>query len=138
MRKHGSFALPAVLAVAAVVATAPSGVAAPIQVALVENFTGNSAGVEVMEYVESGQTIRLGPHDTIVLSYLHSCVRETITGGIVTIGVDQSEVKAGEVKRTRLNCDVDKFVFTGQGEVAIAGRAFRGLKQKISDPHVAR
>ena len=110
MRKHGSFALPAVLAVAAAIAMAPSGVAAPIQVALVENFTGNSAGVEVMGYVETGQTIRLGPHDTIVLSYLHSCVRETITGGSVTIGVDQSEVKAGEVQRTRLNCDGDKFV----------------------------
>jgi hypothetical protein len=51
---------------------------------------------------------------------------------------DQSEVKAGEVKRTRLNCDVDKFVFTGQGEMAIAGRVLRGLKQEISDPHVGR
>jgi hypothetical protein len=31
---------------------------------------------------------------------MYSCVRETITGGTVTIGTDQSEVKAGKVTRT--------------------------------------
>jgi hypothetical protein len=33
-----------------------------------------------MDYVQAGQIIRLGPHETIVLSYMSSCLRETITG----------------------------------------------------------
>ena len=37
--------------------------------------------------------IHLSPHDWIVLSYLKSCVRETITGGTVTVGVERSEVE---------------------------------------------
>ena len=111
----------AILAAAAAVAIPSSAVAASIGVALVENFTGISAGVEVMQYLQTGRTIRLGPHDTIVLTYLNSCIQETITGGSVTIGIDQSEVKTGEVKRTRLNCDVGNFLLSGQGDIAIAG-----------------
>jgi hypothetical protein len=38
---------------------------------------------------------------------MYSCVRETITGGTVTIGTDQSEVKAGKVTRTKLDCGED-------------------------------
>ena len=53
--------------------------AAPVQVALVENVSGNPAGVEFMDYLETGKIIELGPHDTIVLSYMSSCVQETIT-----------------------------------------------------------
>jgi hypothetical protein len=128
----------AILAAAAAVAIPSSSVAASIGVALVENFTGISAGVEVMQYLQTGRTIRLGPHDTIVLTYLNSCIQETITGGSVTIGIDQSEVKTGEVKRTRLNCDVGNFLLSGQGNIAIAGRVFRGLKQKTSDLDVGR
>ena len=60
------------VAVAAVLATKSAGLAGPMQAALVENVTGRSAQVQVMDYVDAGQTIRLGPHDTIVLSYLHS------------------------------------------------------------------
>src|ERR1700737_2473986 len=88
--------------VAAVLATTSAGVAEPA--ALVENVVGHSALTEVMTYLDTGRTIRLGPRDTIVLSYLHSCVRETIIGGTVTIGVDQSEVRAGKVTRTKLDC----------------------------------
>jgi hypothetical protein len=51
--------------------------AAPIPVALVEEVSGAPAGVEFMDYVETGKTLELA-RGGIVLSYLNSCVRETI------------------------------------------------------------
>lgn len=121
------------VAVAAVLATTSAGLAGPMQAALVENVTGRSAQVQVMDYVDAGQTIRLGPHDTIVLSYLHSCVRETITGGTVTVGVEQSEVQAGKVTRSKVDCGEPTFVLTGNSEIQFAGRVFRGAKPQVSD-----
>src|SRR5216684_6334936 len=100
----------AMLAVAAGVVAGSVAAAAPVQVALVENVTGNPAGVEFMDYLETGKIIALGPHDSIVLSYMSSCVRETITGGTVTIGTDQSEVQSGRVVRTKVPCDAGKMV----------------------------
>jgi hypothetical protein len=115
----------AALAVCGAMALGSAAVADPIEVALVENLTGASPSAEFMDYVRTGQVIRLGPQQTIVLSYMSSCVRETITGGTVTVGTDWSEVQSGEVKRSRAQCDVGKMVLTGaQGE--IGGRIFRG------------
>jgi hypothetical protein len=107
-------------------ALASAAVADPIEVALIENLTGVSPGVESMDYVRTGQVIRLAPHQTIVLSYMSSCLRETITGGTVRVGTDWSEVHAGEVQRTRGQCDVGgKLVLTG-AQSQIGGRVFRG------------
>ena len=39
--------------------------------------------VEFMDYVGTGQVIKLAPRDVLVLSYLKSCEHETITGGTV-------------------------------------------------------
>jgi hypothetical protein len=114
-----------VLAAAGTVLIASAAAAAPLEVALVENLTGNSPGVEFMDYVQAGQVIRLGPRDTLVLSYVTSCVRETITGGTVTIGTDWSEVQSGQVVRARGRCGVGKMVLTG-AQAPIGGRAFRG------------
>jgi hypothetical protein len=74
------------LALAGAVAVASPAAADPTGIAVVETLTGNPSGVEFMDYVRAGQVIRLGPHQTIVLSYVASCVRETITGGTVTEG----------------------------------------------------
>jgi hypothetical protein len=113
--------------------TISPGVAAPIQAALVENVIGNSTQVHVMDYLDTGQTIRLGPRETIVLSYLNSCVRETITGGTVTIGTEQSEVQAGNVTRSKLECGERTFVLTSGSDIQFGGRVFRGLKPQASD-----
>jgi hypothetical protein len=53
-------------------------------VAVIEDVRGNPAGLQVMDYVEPGKVIQLGSNDSIVLDYLTSCWRETITGGTVT------------------------------------------------------
>src|SRR5713101_6200842 len=116
----------ATLAVAGAMAVASAAAADPIEVALVES--SNSPGVEFMDYVQAGQIIRLGPHQTIVLSYMSSCLRETIIGGTVTVGTDWSEVQSGEVRRLRGQCDAGKMVLTG-AQTHIGGRAFRGPTQ---------
>jgi hypothetical protein len=67
-----------------------------------------------MDYVESGQVIRLGAHDRIVLGYLKSCWRETITGGTVTIGSEQSEVAGGEVARAKVACEGGKMMLSAE------------------------
>ena len=95
-------------------------------VALIESLAGQSQRVELMKYAHAGQVIRLGPDQTLVLSYRDSCVRETITGGTVTIGTDQSEVRSGEVTRMGGQCVVGR-VDIMDGQVSVGGRSFRGL-----------
>ena len=95
-------------------------------VALIESLAGQSQRVELMKYAHAGQVIRLGPDQTLVLSYRDSCVRETITGGTVTIGTDRSEVRSGEVTRMGGQCVVGRVDIT-DGQVSVGGRSFRGL-----------
>ena len=115
----------AVLAITGLMVLTSGAAAGPIEVALVESANGNSLSVESMDYVRAGQIIRLGPHDTIVLRYLSSCLRETITGGTVTVGPDWSEVQSGEVQRLRGECGASKMVLTGTQSPV--GGIFRGL-----------
>jgi hypothetical protein len=115
----------AILMIAAA-ATAGVAVAAPVQVALVEDISGDSPGVEFMDYLEAGRIIRLGPHDSIVLSYMTSCMRETITGGTVMVGTDRSEVRSGKVERTKVQCDAGKMLPGGDEARPLAGSVLRG------------
>ena len=121
-----------VLAIAGAMVLASSAAADPVGVALLERVSSNSLSVDVMEYVRVGQIIRLDPHETIVLNYMSSCLRETITGGTVTVGTDWSEVKSGDVQRLRGQCGGAKMTLTG-AQTPIAGRTFRGLGSEISD-----
>ena len=58
---------------------------------------------------------------------MDSCVRETITGGTVTVGIDHSEVRGGQVSRTTLDCGAKVFELTGSTNAPqVAGRVFRG------------
>src|SRR3546814_13267076 len=65
--------------------------------ALVEDVSATAAGVEFMDYVAAGRVIHLGTGGTLVLSYLKSCVRATVTGGSVPVGIDQSRIEGGKV-----------------------------------------
>jgi hypothetical protein len=65
-----------------------------VPTALVEDVKSASADVEFMDYVGTGQVIKLEPSDVLVLSYLKSCEHETITGGTVRVGSNKSEVEA--------------------------------------------
>jgi len=63
----------------------------------------------------------------MVLSYRDSCVRETVTGGTVTVGTEQSEVRSGQVNRIQGYCATAKKVKLSDGETNAGGRAFRGV-----------
>lgn len=75
------------------------------QAALVEDAKGRNLDVDFMDYVDVGRVIKLGPNDELVLGYLRSCWRETIKGGTVTVGTEQSEVAGGTVRRQKVECD---------------------------------
>ena len=82
-----------------------------------------------MDYLQAGETIRLEARDTIVLIYLHSCVRETIVGGDRN-GRHRSERSPSRPSctRTKLDCGESRFVLTGDSDAQFAGRVFRGVK----------
>jgi hypothetical protein len=132
MRKQTGFALAAAMlgltgfatlfADALAVIPAFAGEAA---VALIEGLTSPSQRVELMTYAHVGQVIHLNADQTVVLSYRDTCIRETITGGTITIGTGQSEVRsAASLERVQNTCGLRK-VDVDQTEV-IGGRAFRG------------
>jgi hypothetical protein len=77
--------------------------------ALVEKITGALPGISLMEYLAAGRTIELGPRDTIVVDYLRSCIREIITGAVLTVGPEQSSVVGGTVQREKVECDGGHF-----------------------------
>jgi hypothetical protein len=76
-------------------------------VAIVEEIDSKSAGVEFMDYLTVGKTIALASADRLVIGYLKSCWRETITGGTVAIGTEESSVSGGRVERVKIRCQAD-------------------------------
>ena len=94
-------------------------------VALVEDVSGKPAGVEFMDYLEPGKVIRLADGDSIVLSYLKSCWRETIRGGAVTVGAEQSTVEGGTVDRAKVFCDGGKMELAAAQSKQSAAMVFR-------------
>ena len=99
-------------------------------VAIVEDVKGKPAGVEFMDYVSPGKVIKLGPQDSIVIGYMKSCWRETITGGTVTVGAEQSSVQAGTVERTKVACDSSYNQLSEQQQGAVGATVFRNLQRK--------
>ena len=94
-------------------------------IALIERLSGPSQRVELMTYAHVGQVIHLSADQTMVLSYRDSCIRETITGGTITIGTEQSEVRSGvRLERIQINCDPGKVDDTHQD---IGGKPFRNV-----------
>jgi hypothetical protein len=59
-----------------------------------------------MDYVAPGKVVKLGPNGAVVLGYMKSCWRETITGvGTVIVGAEESMVHLGQVKANKVACD---------------------------------
>lgn len=104
-----------------------AAVAAGTPAAIVESVQGPVAGVEFMDYVTPGQVIRLGGNGSLVLGYLASCWRETITGGTVIVGEQQSRVDGGRVQRARVACDAGRLQLGAREAAQSAATVFRGL-----------
>jgi hypothetical protein len=117
----------AISAAVAVVApqVAASAPAPLVPTALVEDVNSTTADVGFMDYVGSGQVIKLQPRDVLVLSYLKSCEHETITGGTVVVGTERSNVKDGQVVRAKVPCDGGKMKLSSLQANTSAASAFR-------------
>jgi hypothetical protein len=128
---------PAIFAVAlAISGQALARAPAPlVPTALVEDVKSASADVEFMDYVGTGQVIKLEPSDVLVLSYLKSCEHETITGGTVRVGRDKSEVDGGKIARAKVPCNGGNMKLTSQQANASAASSFR-LQNAAFEPTV--
>jgi hypothetical protein len=123
-----SSALSAVVLGAALAASCPALARAPaplIPTALVEDVKSASADVEFMDYVGTGQVIKLEPGDVLVLSYLRSCEHETITGGTVRVGPNMSEVAGGKVTRNKVPCNGGNMKLSSAEANASGASSFR-------------
>ena len=107
--------------------------AAEPPVAVVEEVHGKVTGAEFMDYVTPKTVIKLGPTGSIVLSYMTSCRRETITGiGAVIVGTDESMVQFADVKRERVDCDSSRSHETTRETSEVAATVLRTLGSSAS------
>jgi hypothetical protein len=105
--------------------------AAQAPVAVVEDVQGPVTGAEFMDYVVPGKVIKLGPAGTIVLGYMKSCRRETITGvGTVIVGKEESMVHLGEVKAGTADCDAGRSRMISRETGESAATVVRSVGQK--------
>jgi hypothetical protein len=129
----------ATVAVLAVASQASAHAPAPlVPTALVEDVKSATSEVEFMDYVGSGQLIKLAPGDVLVLSYLKSCEHETITGGTVLVGADHSDVRDGQIVRAKVPCDGGKMKLSSQQASKSAASAFRLQSADIQPDLFAR
>lgn len=96
--------------------------------AIVEDVQGKVDGVEFMDYVAPGKIIKLGPKAGITLSYLKSCLRETITEGVVLVGAEQSTVQLGNVQRVKVPCDANAAQLSEREANQSAATTFRTMR----------
>jgi len=101
-------------------------------IAIIEEIDGSPPDIETMDFVGAGRVIRLGAGDTIVLSYLKSCQRETITGATVTVGFEQSDVQGGTVNRVKVACDGGQIEITRELSGKTGGAIFRDSPNKAA------
>jgi len=105
--------------------------AAQVPAAVVEEVQGKVIGAEFMDYVTPGQVIKLGPAAMVVLGYMKSCRRETITGvGTVIVGEHESMVHLGEVKAIKIRCDSSHLQLIDREATESAATSFRGTDGK--------
>ncbi|HMF50216.1 MAG TPA: hypothetical protein VK603_16300 [Candidatus Saccharimonadales bacterium] len=102
-------------------------------VAIVEDVQGNVTGVEFMDYVARGKIIKLGPTGSIVLSYMKSCSRETISGiGTVVVGAEESLVHLAEIKSDKTECDSSRAHATARETRDVAATVVRSVSKDNS------
>jgi hypothetical protein len=118
----------------AAVTAAPMVAFAADPVALIEEAPENRDDIIFMDFAYPGTQYTLAATETLVLGYMSSCMRETITGGTVKVGADQSEVTGGKVKRETVTCD-NKVMDLASNDATEAGVAvFRGYSPKGAGP----
>ena len=99
--------------------------------AIVEDVQGKVDGIEFMDYVAPGKIIKLGPKAGVTLSYLKSCLRETITEGVVLVGAEQSTVQLGNVQRVKVPCDANAVQLSEREANQSAATTFRTMRNDV-------
>jgi hypothetical protein len=99
--------------------------------AIVEDVQGKVDGVELLDYVAPGKIIKVGPKSTLVLSYLKSCLRETISAGVALVGAEQSTVQLGDVQRVKVPCDSNATQLSERQASQSAATTFRTLRSDV-------
>ncbi|MBK8158152.1 MAG: hypothetical protein IPK59_05005 [Rhodospirillaceae bacterium] len=110
---------------------ATAAAAAPRPVAIVEDSPRVEGKFQAFDLVSEGETVQLGAGETIVLGYLKSCLRQTITGGVVIIGASESQVSGGKVSSEKTECAVNKLALAQDESQQSATIAFRGKIKHI-------
>jgi len=105
-----------------------SPAAADSPVAVVEEIQGKVTGAEFMDYVTPKSVIKIGDGGSVVLSYLKSCRRETISGaGTVVVGAEQSIVDQAVLKAEKTNCDSNQANATTKDTSGVAATLLRSV-----------
>ena len=103
--------------------------AAQSPVAVVEDVQGKVTGAEFMDYVAPGAVIKIGADGKVVLGYMKSCRRETITGiGTVIVGADESMVHLSDVDAGKVPCDSSHSQLVDKQVRDSAAAVVRGLE----------
>jgi hypothetical protein len=105
-----------------------SPAAADSPVAVVEDVQGKVTGAEFMDYVTPKAVIKIGDGGSVILSYLKSCRRETISGaGTVVVGTEESAVHLADVKAEKTNCDPNQANVTTRETSGVAATVLRSV-----------
>ena len=104
--------------------------------AVVEEVSGPHVTVKPMDLLEAGHVVDLSDGGTIVLGYLLSCIRETIKGGKVTIGSEESVIDHGIRSVEEVDCDGGRAVRSNNEASDVAGAVFRegGSEEPLPKP----
>ena len=114
-----------------------SPAAAESPVAVVEDIKGKVTGAEFMDYVTPKAVIEIGDGGSVILSYLKSCRRETISGtGTVIIGTEESAVHLAEVKAEKTNCDPNQTNATTRETSGVAATVLRSVDSSTPRPQI--
>jgi hypothetical protein len=83
-----------------------------------------------MDYVTPRSVIKIADGGSIVLSYLKSCRRETISGaGTVVVGTEASVVDQAVLKAEKTNCDSSQANATSRDTSGVAATVLRSVDQ---------
>ena len=122
----------AIVVVVSVIGFAGSAIAQS-PVAVVEEVQGNVTGAEFMDYVVPGKVIKLAAGASVVLGYMKSCRRESISGtGTVIVGEDESKVHLAEVEGAKTNCDPAQVHATTRATSDVAASVVRSIGKGAS------
>jgi hypothetical protein len=118
------------LLLACAVLLAPVAGARAEVAALVEDISNPRPGVEFMDYLNAGQMIPLAAGERLILDYVKSCVRDTIVGGIVSIGAEKSIVVGGTLTSETVECNGGKSQLSAEQASKSGVMIFRGILLK--------